>query len=547
MKNRLIFIGLFLIVVCFCLFINKQNNVVMAYTVAQCISLKDKYDDPPAGSGMKWTNWDDFCAGCPGEYCCRKDKTCDCPCETRYCGVDKADGKTKCLLYARSCGCYDLKYTAMVCGKTPLGKISCSYGISFTEQCKTWIQGNNDSGKGCVTDKDCFTCPTATPNYPTSKCDYVKKKCVKSYECGVTDCSSDAQCCGKAGESNPHYECDVNTYRCELVNSCGKNQCDIGDNKTDDWGYRYNPKCQKYTCDQETWRCMFNRGGSFFGKEACTAGCVKGYTCDTTNWKCSVAMGGKYTKESDCTSICKAPEPKYVCDTKTWKCVANSSGIALFSCNKQCVNSEKPSTKYSCNKDDGKCAIDASGKYVDEFSCKLGCIKVVSPPPTTPKYGCNDSKKCVVMLGGKYSSSNCNNECNMAIPPPVIPEACDIREFSVTPPTLGIIGLKTGLKWFTAEWMTNGMCNSCDISVASESNPTSFSLVKSGLGNTGTYDIKDNQTSGLYKYKLTCYGDLDTPERSVNVRIFPFMIWYEVNPVMPSRFNEHLESSEGWK
>ena len=53
MKNRLIFIGLFLIVVCFCLFINKQNNVVMAYTVAQCISLKDKYDDPPAGSGMK--------------------------------------------------------------------------------------------------------------------------------------------------------------------------------------------------------------------------------------------------------------------------------------------------------------------------------------------------------------------------------------------------------------------------------------------------------------------------------------------------------------
>jgi hypothetical protein len=82
--------------------------------------------------------------------------------------------------------------------------------------------------KGCLTDAQCVTCPSNKPDYPTSKCDYEKKQCVKSYECGVSDCSSNSQCCGNPGEVAPHYECS-NDYKCNLEYSCGKNECNPKD------------------------------------------------------------------------------------------------------------------------------------------------------------------------------------------------------------------------------------------------------------------------------------------------------------------------------
>jgi hypothetical protein len=105
-------------------------------------------------------------------------------------------------------------------------------------------------------DKDCAKCPSYSPNYPTSKCDYTTKKCVKTYECGVSNCSKDSECCGKAGEVMPHYECDTSTgypRKCILKNTCGKNQCDPKDDKVNSvTGNIYNPKCTMYACNQTT-------------------------------------------------------------------------------------------------------------------------------------------------------------------------------------------------------------------------------------------------------------------------------------------------------
>jgi len=154
--------------------------------------------------------------------------------------------------YAKSCGCNQYSQ-GMVCGKTPAGKISCSFGTSFPYQCKSWLQGNNDSGKGCVVDSNCVSCPTAKPNYPVAKCDYEKKQCVKSYECGVNECGSNGDCCGKPGESNPHYVCDTTTYKCSLSKTCGKNECNPNDDVySKNMNAYINPKCQKYSCNIDT-------------------------------------------------------------------------------------------------------------------------------------------------------------------------------------------------------------------------------------------------------------------------------------------------------
>jgi hypothetical protein len=129
-----------------------HGNKKVVTVVNACASLKDKGDDVPYGSdkkpgefkrgdsgaryGYSWTSWDDFCDSCPNETCCGKNKTCDCPCSTNYCAKDDTDGKVKCMPYAKSCGCNQYSQ-GMVCGKTPAGKISCSYGTSFQYQCKS--------------------------------------------------------------------------------------------------------------------------------------------------------------------------------------------------------------------------------------------------------------------------------------------------------------------------------------------------------------------------------------------------------------------------
>lgn len=288
-------------------------------------------------------------------------------------------------------------------------------------------------------------------------------------------------------------------------------------------------------------------GGIYFGEESCKTNCVLGYVCDQKTWKCNVKPSGTYKTKDDCTKVCKEPEPKYSCNTSTWKCEVKSSGESLKDCNKQCISKDQPTPKYSCNKDTGKCVIDATGKYLDERLCNAGCIKVVAPPPLT-LYSCNlATKTCSVNSTGIYSNlASCNQDCKSGRETPI--RSCWITDFSIKPLVLGSLSVKSGLKWFTTDWYTTGDCQSCDLSFARldvKGNPTSeFTTVKTGLSPIGSYDIKDNTKVGSYKYMLTCFGATDTPTSTFNVKILPFMIWYEVNPVFPSRFKK-IESMPG--
>ena len=113
----------------------------------------------------------------------------------------------------------------------------------------------------CTTAADCAQCSKDKPEYPYYKCDRDLQKCIKTYACGKTECSSNKDCCPK-GQTYPYYACTKNygygeTNTCVAKYECGVSECDPSKNKRTDVPYEtFNEVCNRYECNTESYQCF---------------------------------------------------------------------------------------------------------------------------------------------------------------------------------------------------------------------------------------------------------------------------------------------------
>ena len=344
----------------------------------------------------------------------------------------------------------------------------------------------------CKTTADCCSKGTA---YPSTKCDTNKKKCVSVLECGKQECTTYSDCCSK-GQTYPYYACTKNygeTNTCVAKYECGVSECDPSKNKRTDVPYEtFNEVCNRYECNTESYQCFL--------------------------W-----TKGRYT-DDPLTELCKSDQMK-----KTSLCKSIGTGdYAKSSCQSAC---RPPSTK---------------------------------PTPTTPP-------SSTTTTTGSSSSSSTIKPITSTTGKPRVPEdeSCSIIQFKITPNLASLLALSEGKVHFTAYWSTL-YCNSCELwylPVDSDEQPLrnkdgtqmEYTKVASNLpfeSPDPTYEWDENnlyyiknypQKWGHYLYKLICKGSKNEYESfPVHIFVAPWMIWYEVPPVMPTSKFHTIITSPGW-
>ncbi len=198
------------------------------------------------------------------------------------------------------------------------------------------------------------------------------------------------------------------------------------------------------------------------------------------------------------------------------------------------------------------------------------CLKIVFPPTSTSTSTSSTSTSTT----RRSTSSTTSTTSDPGTEP--VPEVCRVNDFDITPHLASLLALSDKRSYFIADWWTSN-CDSCELwylpvdadgkplrdkygikqteYIKSASNlPTSSpdpaydSDYKYDKDPSNLYVIENYpQKWGHYLYKLICEGP-DNQDESFPVHIFvaPWMIWYEVPPVMPTSKFHTIITSPGW-
>jgi hypothetical protein len=142
----------------------------------------------------------------------------------------------------------------------PTGKCKQAATCTLHSTCSVGLAKYRDNL--CTSDKDCIVkCTKAGETNPHYKCNNETFKCETVFKCGVSNCTKNGACCG--GATNPYYICgDSVLGSCERKSDkCGFSTCDYNENiqtsclklEYDFYGKPYcvsyvNSKCISYYC-----------------------------------------------------------------------------------------------------------------------------------------------------------------------------------------------------------------------------------------------------------------------------------------------------------
>ena len=496
-----------------------------------------------------------WCKYHPGSPCCQKKKganKCICGCSVKYCTYDK-DGKNgKCngtavapedTLFSGGGYIVDCNEACRKYADFGSGNIIAWCGFSSQQDqwgdfgeayckamggCANWqysyTQKNNL--KFCFTDADCEEC-TLPKTIPYYKCNYSVPPYVFKQDTEVSP--------GKIVSAGTYYTC-------EKVPGCGLSECSIKNDKFS-IGSLWDDKLSKWF-GPYTMQCKSTSTTSTSTSTSTT-------TTTTTkpyHYECNYSNAPIYT-ESKNNGI---THNYYTCDlvkTPGSDTCNKSNDIRIFL---GWLQTRIPGIK-----------LPQWGYY------NASCLKIVFPPTST-----STSTSSTSTTRGSTSSSTTSITSEPGTEPGT--EVCRVNDFDITPHLASLLALSDKRSYFIADWWTSN-CDSCELwylPVDADGNPlrdkygikqTEYIKSASNLPTSSPdpaydsdykydkdpsnlYVIKNYpQKWGHYLYKLICEGPNNQDESfPVHIFVAPWMIWYEVPPVMPTSKFHTIITSPGW-
>ena len=428
--------------------------------------------------------------------------------------------------------------------------------VSIQNQCRELTQQIKTANLLCNTSADCAGCKPGE-NYPILKCDK-NKQCKITYECGKSNCKQDSDCIKEGIDY--HYECDA---KGEFLEDRYQ------DSKTKTWIYTLYYPCVKI---QGPGKSTCQPGDFFWNGTNAPLSEFKELIKRLERFN-NVSKGKTYDSSKknlfDYSSKCSSNNLKYTCDKYTYQCKSSFQGE--YSSLKECQDKCKTFMVYTCNWDTHQCREALLGSYKTMAECESVCTTTATklPPTKLPP-----TKLPPTKLPPTPSKPPITSEPSPE--PEPVPEVCRVNDFDITPHLASLLALSDKRSYFIADWWTSN-CNSCELWYlpvdadgqplrdkygikqteyikSASSLPTSSpdpaydSDYKYDKDPSNLYVIKNYpQKWGHYLYKLICEGP-DNQDESFPVHIFvaPWMIWYEVPPVMPTSKFHTIITSPGW-